>query len=376
MEAAEGVKFIHEMTPPPTKRNSIRLIETYAGFDGESFLLREHYDLGMAGRQITAGELAELSGEPWDVWQECHSPDDLIPIWLNEGAGMFMLWDSGLNARRMPWQQGVLGEQYYTEQEQTLPAPQFARLHLNEWVGSEGEFLPIGAWDRCHDPDMPELQPGDNTPAVLGVDAATTKDWFGSVLVTRHPDRHDDPAIRQCKKWDPEERGGRIDYDEPEAFIRTLLHGGCVRGHPQYPPFLKDTKDCDHSVNAYACTSCCESCRDGNLVEPYNIIEIAYDAYQLESIMGRLYKEGVNAQPFSQQQERMIADSQFYDMIIQKRLGHQGSEVMREHIANSAAHQSKDEDTKLRIIKKAPDRKIDLAVAASMAVRRSLYLLI
>ncbi len=376
-EDPAAVKFFHEMTPPPTKPDSIRLIETYAGFDGESFLLREHYDLGKAGRQLTAGELAEMSGEPWDVWAEISSPDDLVPIWVNDSAGMFMYWDSGLVARRMPWQQGKTGERYYIEEEQVLPPPQFHRLHLNEWVGGEGEFLPMSAWDRCYDPDLPELLPGDKTPAVLGVDAATTKDCFGVVLVTRHPDRPQDPAIRHCKKWDPSERGGRIDYDEPEAFIRVLLHGGCVRGHPQYEPFFKaDPKNCSHSSRAYACKECCDACRDGNLVEPYNIIEVAYDAYQLESIMGRLYKEGVNAQPFSQQQERMIADSQLYDVIIQKRLSHTGSEMLRSHIMNCAAHQSKDEDTKLRIIKKAPDRKIDLAVATSMAIRRCLYLLI
>jgi len=276
----------------------------------------------------------------------------------------------------MDWQKGKIGERYYIEEEQKLPAPQFLRLHHNEWVGGEGEFLPMSAWDRCKDDNLPLLEPGDNTPAILAVDAATTKDCFGVVLITRHPDRKDDPAIRACKKWDPSERGGRIDYDEPEAFIRTLVHGGCLRGHPQYPPFFKKPEDCDHSTVAYGCKECCEACAKGSLVPPYNIIEVAYDAYQLESMMGRLYKEGVNCQPFSQQQERMIADSQLYDVIIQKRLSHQGSPALREHILNCAARQSKDEDTKLRIVKKSPERKIDLAVATSMGVRRCLYLLI
>lgn len=375
-EDPAAVKFFHEMTPPPTKPDSIRLIETYAGFDGESYLLREHFDLGKEGRQLTAGKLAEMSGEPWDVWAEIHDPEELVPIWINESAGMFMYWDSGLVARRMPWQQGKIGERYYVEEEKKLPAPQFHRLHLNEWVGGEGEFLPMNAWDRCYEPDLPILEPGDKTPAVLGVDAATTKDCFGVVLVTRHPNRPKDPAIRACRKWDPAERGGRIDYDEPEAFIRTLLHGGCLRGHPQYEPFLKDPKDCNHTTVAYACRECCEACGSGAIVPGYNIIEVAYDAYQLESIMGRLYKEGVNAQPFSQQQERMIADSQFYDVIIQRRLAHNNSPALREHVLNCAAHQSKDEDTKLRIQKKSPDRKIDLAIASSMAIRRILYLLV
>ena len=125
---------------------------------------------------------------------------------------------------------------------------------------------------------------------------------------------------------------------------------------------------------------CCQACAGGQLVSPYNIIEIAYDPYQLESMMGRLYKEAVNCQPFNQMRDRLIADSMFYDVIINHELGYnagpEGNVLLRQHILNCAARQSKDEDTKLRIIKKAPDRKIDLAVAASMGTRRIRYLLI
>ena len=374
-EDPAAVKFFHEMTPPPTKPDSIRLIETYAGFDGESLLLHEHYDLGMSGRQLTAGELAAMADEPIGCFAEAQHPDDLVPIWINDTANMFMYWDSGVQARRMPWQLGAIGEQYYIKEEKTLPPPQFHRLHLNEWVGGESDFLPVGAWDNCRE-DLPHLEPGDKTPAVLGVDAASTHDCFGIVLVTRHPERHTDPAIRECRKWDPKERGGKIDYDEPEAFIRTLVHGGCIKGHPQYHPFRKPPAECDHASRAYGCEDCCDSCANKDLAPPYNIIEIAYDPYQLVSVMERLYKEGVNTQPFIQQKERNIADSQFYDVIIQRRLAHNGNPALREHVINCAAKLSKDEDSKLRLVKKSPDRKIDLAVASSMAIRRVLYLLI
>jgi len=293
---------------------------------------------------------------------------------------LFMYWDSGLQARRMQWQRGEEGARYYAEEEQKLPPPTFHRIHMNEWVGGEGDFIPMGAWDKCYDPNMPFFEPGDKTPAVLAVDAATTGDCFGVVLVTRHPDpkRHNDPAIRACRKWDPKERGGKIDYEEPEAFIRTLLHGGCIRGHPQYPPFRKPAEECDHASRARACEKCCEACAAGQLVLPYNIIEVAYDPYQLESMMGRMYKESINCQPFSQQRDRMIADSMLYDVIINGQLAHnaQNGDQLREHIINCGSRQAKEEDTKLRIVKKSADRKIDLAVATSMWTRRCLYLLI
>src|SRR3990170_7529550 len=129
-ENPDAVKFFHEMTPPPTKADSIRLIETYAGFDGESLLLKSQYDLGLAGRQLTAGELAEITGVEIGCFQESSKPDDPVPIWINEGAGLFMYWDSGLQARRMQWQRGEEGARYYAEEEQKLPPPTFHRIHM------------------------------------------------------------------------------------------------------------------------------------------------------------------------------------------------------------------------------------------------------
>ncbi len=49
---------------------------------------------------------------------------------------------------------------------------------------------------------------------------------------------------------------------------------------------------------------------------------------------------------------------------------------MREHIENAAADIDQKEERKLRLIKKSPDKKIDLAVCASMASYQCLKLLI
>ena len=55
-------------------------------------------------------------------------------------------------------------------------------------------------------------------------------------------------------------------------------------------------------------------------------------------------------------------------------LAHTRDKLLKENIPNARAKLSKDEDSKKRIIKRAPGRKIDLAVAASMAVHQVLYL--
>lgn len=244
-ETTEALRFWDELTPVPTLPDSIRVVETYAGYDGESELLRNLYDTGMEGRQLTNGELAlvaarDKEGEKYEDFllaftETGGNPEALVPIWVNENTGQFMYWDSGVVPRRMAWQQGEDGEKYYREREAQEPPKAFQRLHRNEWVGAESEFVPLESWDNCFDPDLQPLYPGDQTPLILGVDAASSGDCFAIVGVTRHPAFHNKPAMRFCHKWTPP-RGGRINYDLPEIYIRLLCGGGCANGHPQYEP--------------------------------------------------------------------------------------------------------------------------------------------
>jgi len=349
-EYEDALRFWDEMTQSPTKRDSIRVVETYAGYDGESTLLQGLYNAGLAGHQLTNDEFARLSarddrpGEGYEdflhAFEECGGdPEAPVPIWVNLAAGMFMYWDSGVVARRMPWQRGPEGRKYYGEQEQQLPPKAFERFHLNLWVSSESAFVPMTAWDACHE-DLPPLRTvaeGDKTPIVVGVDAATSGDCFAAVAVSRHPDpaRHDtDIAIRALALWRPEDDGGRIDYLKAEEWLRAI----CAN---------------------------------------YKVIQIAYDPYQLVDMMQRLQRDGVAwCEQFSQAQERLKADRQFYDLIMNRRLAHNGDPRLREHIANANARLQKDEDSKMRIIKRSSERKVDLVVAASMAASRCLYLLI
>lgn len=339
----EAVHFWEELSPVPTIPDSLRLVETYAGATGDSVLLEDLFDRAKNGRQLTAGELAAVAardapGESLEEFLEAFAetggnPNALIPIWVDEASSIFMYWDEGTVARRMPWQQGERGEIYYRAEEASLPEAAFRRHHNNEWVGAESEFVPIEAWDACYDPTLASLPPGDKTPIVIGVDAATTGDCFGITAVCRNPLRHDDVAVLEERVWTPPP-GGAIDYGEPEAFLRWLIAN-------------------------------------------YNIVQIAYDPYQLEDMMQRFTKERlVWCEAFPQQQERLKADRQLYDLIMNRRITHRGQPGLREHILNARKRVQRDEDSKLRIVKKTAGRKIDLAVSLSMASARCLYLLI
>lgn len=350
-DTKDATRFWEEMTPAPTLEDSIRLVETYAGFDdGSSKLLYDLYDMGLQGHQLTAGELAafvcreDTPGQTFQDFVNCWAetkgdPTVKIPLWHNEQAGLIMYWDSGLIARRMPWQQGERGERYYREQVAGEPPDAYRRHHLNEWTGAESAFIPIELWDACgevhkqHDwePIKPLLE-GDRTPLIIGADGAVSGDCFGIVAVTRCP--HDTTAvdIKAYKKWDPAEEGGFVDFSKPEEFLRIVP-----------------------KVN--------------------NVVQIAYDPFQLADMMQRLMRDFVAwCEPFSQGSDRLLADSRLYDLIINRRIHHSHQPEIREHIANANKKLQASEDSKLRIVKKSNGRKIDLAVALSMASHRCLVL--
>ncbi len=325
------LRFWAEMAPSPTRPDSIRLIETYAGYEGESELLYGLYEsVVLNGRQLTAGELGDLS-----AFEEAPNPDSLVPCYVNEAAGMFAYWDHGVVARRMPWQRGERGEQYYKSEAATQTPSQMSRLHEDEWVSAESAYIPIEWWDRLVKP-LP-LAPGDQTPMVISLDAAVSGDCFGLVMVSRDPDRVNEAepgiAVRAVRKWTPPP-GGTIDYSQPEAAVREL----CAN---------------------------------------FNVVEVAYDPYQLHDMATRLMREGVVwCRSFGQQQERLVADSDLYKIIVQARMRHDGNPDLREHLTNANAKIAKGEDTKMRIVKKSESRKIDLAVCLSMASYECLRLLI
>lgn len=367
-ENIEAKRFWDEMTPIPTVPDSIRMVETYAGYDGESELLRGLYDTGQEGHQLTAGELAALvcrpgvEGEEFEdfvnCWHEVHGdPDGLIPVWSNAAASLGMYWDSGMNARRMPWQHmfrpderdeeycdmclrhkdehdiGITADQYYAAQQSILTPQAYERLHLNYWVGAESQFVPMEAWDACgqvHEVKPPVI--GDRSMFVMSADAAVTGDCFGTVLVKRCPIDDNCIDIVGTKKWDPKDSGGQIQLEEPEEFIKLACKAN-------------------------------------------NVVQLAYDPYQLESTAQRLRKEQVTwIEPFNQMGDRLKADSLLYDFVIGRRIHYTGQPELREHIANCNGKMQPDQDSKLRIVKKSAGKKIDLAVALSMATWRCMYL--
>jgi phage terminase large subunit-like protein len=99
-----------------------------------------------------------------------------------------------------------------------------------------------------------------------------------------------------------------------------------------------------------------------------------YDPYQLHKMATDLRKEGLGwFKEFSQGKDRLVADKQFYDLVMSRRIAHGNDPTMRQHVQNAAA-KTEGDARHLRFVKKADRLKIDALVAASMAAFQCLRL--
>jgi len=169
-----------ELTPVPTRRNSIRIVTTYAGWEGESELLHALYLQGVGPEEHPAGQGERLLAD--------------LPLYLNRAARLLVYWD---HAPRMPWQT----PRYYAAQRAQLRPSAYIRLHENAWTTAESTFLTPELWDACVDGDarplLPALGRELRCPVWVGIDAATKNDYAACAAVTRTADNQ----IRLVRHW-------------------------------------------------------------------------------------------------------------------------------------------------------------------------------
>ena len=312
-----------EMTLSPTKYgHSFRWIESYAGFMEESDLLYSLYELG-----VKQGELLW----PDRVYNVTEGPPTQLELYVNKSAGMLCLWNT---QPRCPWQT----REYYESEEKILPPGQFLRLHRNQWVSNTETFVPMEWWYSCRrSPEEWPVIDNDRHPVVVAMDAATSNDNFGIWAGSRHPQFHDEVITLFAQKWAPNKFTGKIDFQGTEE-------------HPGPERALR------------------------TLVERYNVIQICYDPFQLHDMSMRLKQEGLAwLKAFNQGADRLLADSQFRDLIRDRRFWHRGEPDLTEHVQNANAKLD-DQDSRIRLVKRVDRLKIDLAVAASMGSYTLLYL--
>ena len=305
-----------EMTLSPTKHGrSFRWVESYAGFTEESELLYSLYEMG-----VKQGELL-WPDRLYDVTESEPAP---LELYVNREARMLCLWNT---KPRCPWQT----KEYYASEAHSLTPGDFNRMHRNQWVSSSETFVPMEWWYACkrEGGDYPKI---DTTrqPMVIALDAGISSDTFGLWMGCRHPERKDEVVTWLAHYWKPPKGGeGKIDFvgteenPGPEMMVRQLIKN-------------------------------------------YNVVQVCYDPYQLHDMATRLKQEHIAwFYAFGQQTGRLVADSQFRDLIRDRRFWHRGEANLTEHIQNANAEIDKG-DRKIRLVKRVENLKIDAAVCASM----------
>jgi len=194
----------------------------------------------------------------------------------------------------------------------------------------DSTYIPMDRWDSIVE-IFPDLDA--RTPVVMGIDASVSGDMFAIAVSSRHPARKEDAVIRLVKYWSPRDfPNRRIDFEVVDKWVR----GFC---------------------------------------QTHNVVQITFDIYQLAFMAQQWVKDRVAwVKAFDQGAERLVGDSLMHKLAISGRLSHNGDPVLREHIDNCAVRLQKGEESKMRIVKKEQEMKIDLAVASAMSVKHVLEL--
>jgi phage terminase large subunit-like protein len=168
-----------ELTPVPTRRNSIRFISSYAGWENESGVLRDLYKQGVGPEEHPEGQGERLH------------PD--LPIFCNRDARLIVMWD---HEPRMPWQTDA----YYAAQRRSLRPGTYLRLHENRWTTSESTFITPELWDPCVDAALSPPLPTRNISLYVGVDAGIRHDFAAVVTIYWKGDKL---ALGPFRIWRP-----------------------------------------------------------------------------------------------------------------------------------------------------------------------------
>lgn len=316
-----GTRLYEELVPVPTRKNSMRWVETYAGFEDESDLLLKLFlkiytDTSEQKLQPNAQVVESLRDIETDGHPACYA----IPE-----EGLFVFWD---HERRMPWQQGVRGDQYYASLD--LRPTAYVRLCENRWQKSESKFIPPEWWRKS----LTKEGPVGGRKMVLALDASQRHDTTS--LVGAYPSKGGRSQTAYVKVYDP--KGRDIDLEETlAADVEGLAKRNLIA-------------------------------RVRNKTSGKLELQIFYDPTQMHQVAMNLRKKGIECFEFDQVRERVLADTFLYQQYKHGTIDNYDDPDLAEHVGNAKAKELEGE--KMRIIKGTASGagKIDACVAQSMAV--------
>ena len=267
-------RVFDEMVIPPTQKSGVRWVSSYAGFEGESLLLKEWWQLAEKGQRISRD----------------------LPIFENKKASLLAFIDTGEASWRMPWMTDE-----YIDQIRTTERPNtFRRLWLNEWVSSESRFLPEGAWEDCYSKEVKPLLPNDKRRVVVGADASTSRDLTSLVGVEWNQNSKTSDVVFS-RVWKPIKIAG-IRLGKPTIDLEETIGEEVIKLH-----------------------------KAGQLES------VVADPFQLHTLIIKWQRMGIKVIELPQTTGRVESDQALYDSVIGKTIRHYNDPTLNEHIQNAVA---------------------------------------
>ncbi len=303
-----------------TRRQPLRVAITTAGYDLET-ICGEQYQYG---KKVQAGEIDDPTF--FFRWYEpsrsdCDWRDPNIWAESNPALGNFLFLEA------------------LEEDSRKVPENIFRRYHLNQWTSTETAWLPFGAWAACKE-DSLELD--TSLPIHVGIDIALYNDSTAVVVAQRKADR----IVVRARVWEnpyPEGHHQHDDWElnifEVEEYLREL--------RAKYPH---------------------PACEIDDELKPGP--EFNYDPAYFHRSAAVLEGEGLAMVKYPQHDSLMVPASQgLYQLIVERRLAHDGNPTLARHIGNAVADQK---PRGWRLTKpKGSRRKIDAAIACAIATYRA-----
>lgn len=225
----------------------------------------------------------------------------------------------------------------------------FKTKHLNLWVNADVAWMDMRAWDACADYSL-TLEDFENEEAILALDLASKVDLAAKVyLFMREIEERNHYYLFTCFYLPQKqiEESGNASYEGWAADGWITATEGEVLDFELVESELKE----DH--------------------EAYSLKDVAYDPWQATQLAQRLSKEGLPMVEYRQTVAYFSEPMKTLEaLVLEGRLHHNGNPVMAWCISNVVSHKDAKENIYPR--KERDENKIDGAVAAIMALGRSL----
>lgn len=197
----EGIRAWEELTPPPLgpygdEFQPLRIVDSYAGYEGQSETWHTLVDAGLAGEPV---------GGEW-------------PIFLAGGLLLFHI--EGADARaRCFLGNAQQAARYYGDQRRTLRPMAWQRQHENQRTSGAEQFIAEADWMAIEDPTLAPLPPTKKLPLYLGLDLGTKSDYCAAVGVV--PNGPNLARIALHRIWKPSP-GKPVSLSEVKAYLEAL----------------------------------------------------------------------------------------------------------------------------------------------------------